>query len=500
MTVSIRTTLARAEGGMQAELSWVEVGQHFLKHCLTKENAERQKKAAERQRLYDGGGDDLLIEMIQKLLSNSIVQKLRERCVEFTKVNNPAKRVCDTKGTVYLEPAKRRVTGPENDRRYQEVQRLSLQDEVFQQVNHLLLLHEALWVAPRMREMPTGALEPGIDVVTPATFTPVRDPIEPGVCVGVILELDCQLARDAKAPKWRFVGYHETFLINSAGEVIEASIEVHGLGTMPGVFLQLAPSPGRLLNPDASADLVAAHLYIWFEQVLHLKESKSATKQPVVTGDVSRAARDQVDDSEVPVIFGDGVTVTVLDRSMDFSKFLADAQQVYEATAANHGIPPELLRQGAIASADAREALRAALKEQRTKQQPVFRRFERQFVLVQSKVVSKARPDLAFTTDGWTVDFADPQAVVSPKERNEIFKQERELGLTNTLDELIQRNKDLTPQDAVERLLLNIIVETFRNRAMRPLQQISGSMGANTPSRDAALSGTPDETVEDQAA
>lgn len=476
---SIRNTIARVEGGTLEALSWADLGRFFAKHYFDNPlETERRAKAAKRQRLYDGAGDEQMIEMISVLLSNRTVQKLREACVAFTKVQNPTRRICQEKGTVYLAPPIRRVAGDANQRHYDAVMSQVNLDEVGQVINHLLILHKALTILPRMRALPTGEVVPTIDVVKPDGFYAVRDPLDAGLCVGIIYDLDHQIVPGMPPPpKWRFVGYHETFLISSTKEIIERTVVEHGKSTMPALLLTMEAQPGQLLDPDASADIVAAHLDIWLFHILHLKEGKSATKQTIVTGDTTAAIREQVDDTEVPIVLPAGVVATVVDRSMDFSKFLEDARKLYEACAANHGIPPELLRQGAVASADAREVLRSPLKELRAKQEPTFRRFERDLAVLLSAEIG-VHPDYSFTTDGWSIDFANPQGLQSRTEENQTFETERRLNLTNTIAEIKRRNPDLSDDQALDVLKLNIQEEVLRNQLLRPLAATSGSVSA----------------------
>jgi hypothetical protein len=475
-TVSIRKTLARAEGGYQADLTWAEVGQHFCEHYF--DNAAEKTRidaANERQRFYEGGGDNEMVVMINDLISNEKVRALRHACIKYAKIHNPCKRIPQEKGTVYLSPPTRRVKQERDSESYRQVVEKIELDERAQLLNYLLILHHAAAVIPRLEEAPTGDIVPALDIIHPGAFYAVRDPLNARVCVGLLLVLDTQLARGAKAPKYRFIGYHETFLLNSSGEVIEASVTEHGLGTMPAIFLQLDNSGGGLFDPNASADLVAAQKEIWGLLIFHFKEAKSATNQTIVTGDVSRDAVNQVDDTEVPIVLRDA-TVQVVDRSMDFSKFLDDADRIYAAVAANHGIPPELLRQGAVASAEARELLRAPLKELRVRQQPTFRRFERQLATLYALLLARESHPLAFNVDGFSIDFEDPQTVMGPMESLQVFETERRLNLTNTLDEIRRRNRDLTAEQAVDRLKLNIEEEILRNKLLRPLQQVSGSV------------------------
>lgn len=483
MTVSIRTTLARYPGvsGMP-DLTWQDVARHIRLHCLNEKQRERRERAAERQRLYDGCGDDQMRKLIHDVLSHPDVRALRDAWVEYSGYVNPLKRVCNELATVYQEPATRVVQGTEDTRRMLEVLRLANFDLQMQMVDRLIELHHALAIGPRMRELPTGQMEPVLDVVTPATFTPIRDTLEPTLLVGLLFDNDTQLPIDlAEAPRYTVWTYHETFQMNSAGEIIEDTIVEHGLGMIPYLLITLEPLPGKLIDDNAASDLVAAHRSIWFLNVLHLKEAASATIRTVLQGDMSRAVRDQADDSRVPLQLPEGVTATTLDGSMEFSKFLFDAQQILEITAANRGIPPTVLRHGAVASAEARDLIREPLKALRKRRILGFRSAERMLIDIFAKVVVKGRPDLAFSPAGFSTDFAEVTTTPSEKEQLEIFEKARMLGLTNTLEEIVRRNPDLDVEAAIARLRLNILVELKRNELMRPLQAISGSMGATAP-------------------
>ena len=89
--------------------------------------------------------------------------------------------------------------------------------------------------------------------------------------------------------------------------------------------------------------------------------------------------------------------------------------------------------------------------------------------------------EIAFAVDGHLVDFADPQTPLGQKESIEVFEQERRLGLTSTIAEVMRRNPDLTREAAQELIAMFIGDELWRNVAMRPLNAMSGSMGADVP-------------------
>jgi hypothetical protein len=61
-----------------------------------------------------------------------------------------------------------------------------------------------------------------------------------------------------------------------------------------------------------------------------------------------------------------------------------------------------------------------------------------------------------------------------------VFEKRRQLGLTNTVDEIKDRDPDLDDEQATAVLKANVDVETERVKYMRELQALSGAMGAST--------------------
>lgn len=493
MAVSLQTTISKTSSGVvslngdgsQVLLSWQEVGT-YLRERYIKNNEEkaRQEKAARRQRFYQGQGDGEMFEMIEQVYESPKVIELRRQFIEFAKYFNLSRRVTNEVATVYNIPATRLVDGDENNARYQEVQRVCRQHEVMQRVNRLGFLHRALAVGPRMRQAPSGMWEPTIDVVTPAKFWAVRDPLDPTLLVALIFENDYALASPMKrGATWTVVGWHETMMIDEDGLIIEKSIRPHGYSRIPWVLLTLEPPDGCLLDSTTGDDITAAHEMTWFLAVLHAKESKSYTVQTIVQGDVTNAARRQVNDTDATGVLGEGVQVVRVDRSLDVTVFSKGAQHVAESCGSNYGIAPQVMRGESEQSADARELARLPLRELRLQQQVPLREFEREFAEVQSMVIAKGayRPDLAFTTDGWRINFSDPQTPLGTKEALEVFEHERRLLLTSTRAFLMRRDPDLTPEQADEVLAQFAKDELERNKLMKPLQAISGSAGAEMP-------------------
>lgn len=489
MTVSILESIRKRPGGSvdPGEFRWSNLGGYLSRHYLNSEiEKDRREKAAQRQRLYQCNGDTEMLAMLRQVFRNDEVIELRRQWIEFAKYNNVIRRVCNELATCYSAPATRKVEGgTENQARYKEVQRLCRLDEVMQRINPLLILHRALVIVPRMRQTPAGTWEPVIDVVTPASFSAVRDPIDPTQLLALIFENDYLLADGLDSgPKWTVLTWHETFMVSSHCEVIEKTVTPHGLGRIPALLLTLEPPEGRLIDTDTGADLVAAQLAIWFLNVLHLKECKSATVQVIVQGDMSQVARNQVNDTDATGSLSEGTSINTIDRGMDVSIFITGASHIGETTGSNYGLSPAILNGDSVQSADARELQRIPLRELRLRQQIPFREFERELAELMSVVVAQRRPDLQYDTDGWSIDFADPQTPLGTKEALDVFEKERQLTLSSTKREVKRRNPDLDDDAAEDFIAENIADELERNLAMRPLQRVNGSPAAEMAGGD----------------
>ena len=486
--ISLREQLSRRPGGSLRSplLSWPEVATYIREHATHNEREKkRMERAAQRQRFYQCRGDDEMWEMVQTIYASETA-KLRRPMIEFTKYSNFCRRAVNEIATVYAAPAKRTVSGEENNAHYQEVQRLSRQDEVMQRINRMGFLQRALAVGPRMRQSPRGVWEPTIDVVTPAKFHALRDPLDPTQYACLVFENDFALAGVAApdAPRWTIAGWNETMYMSSNGEILESTIVEEECRWL---LLTLEPPDGRLIDEDTGEDLIAATKNIWFLHLHHLKESRDSTVQTIVQGDVSNVTRDQINDTSATGVLPEGAVVTTIDRGMDVTIFTRGAQYVAETAGANYGIAPSVMRGESVTSADAREMQRLPLRELRLQQQIPFRAFERELARVQSMVVGQyatERPDLQFTAEGWSLNFADPQTPLGTKESLEVYATKRKLGLTSTIKQAMETDPDLDRDGAKDEILQNIVDELWRNVHMRPLQQISGSPAAEQPGGD----------------
>lgn len=475
-------------GGKQAGVDLAAACRYLSQHYWNNDAEKtRREKAARRYRFYCSAGDSDMVSFITNVIKDKTVQQKRIEFIEHAKFNNVLRRVVHELATVYALPAVRTVAGDENNARYQDVQRRCRMAEVMLRGNRLSLLDRNVVYYPRVRTV-NGKPEPVLDLITPDCFDAIAHPLDPTALIALSLDLKMRPMDGQRVPArivWTADSY---FYVDSNGVPFETEPTPHTFGRIPALLFSIEPPAGTLLDRTTGDDLEAAHRSVWFLSILLLKEAKSATKQHVLQGDLTGMARQQAADTDVPIEAPEGTSVSTIDNSMDLAMYLATMKGVFETAAANFGLPPSVLSHSDVQSAEARELQRVPLREIRLQQQIPFRDLERELAALMS-VVYKDIPDLAFTPDGWRIDFADPQTPLGTKDALEVFKQERELGLTSTIAELMRRNPDLDEEAAGAELLDFIADELARNRAMRPLQQISGSMGAAAVPEQGATEG-----------
>jgi len=475
--MSILAQLAAAPGvDNPAPLSWEQVGAWLRSEYINSAmDRARRDRARERHNLYGGAGDDAMATFIGQVFKDPEVLQKRREWLDKAKFNNVSKRIVNERAVVYSVPAARRVSDEAANARYQDVQRDCRQHEVARRWNRWGNLHGNLALGFRVRDDASTV----IDVVTPEHFFAVGHPLDPSQQIAIGIKLGHKGPGVTKAsPAWIVWSAAEWFYVSETGHVIESSVTPHSFGRIPWVLYAAEPAYGALLDDSVGEDIRAAHKAVWFLHLLELKEAKSATKQPVISGDVTTMAREASSDSESAIEAPDGVTIDVVDFSMDISMFRDAAQRVYEIVAGNNGIAPGVLKHSGVQSAQARELMLAPLKELRREQEVYLRELEREFAVVQSMVLTRHNHPLAFDLEGWSIDFSESRTPLDPKAALEVFEQKRRLGLTDTVQELMAQNPDLLVSDAFAELDRHIQVETTRNRMMRPLQQISGSMAA----------------------
>lgn len=475
----IRTWLAeRSDGTFGDDLDWDEVAAWIRKKHFTDLENKRRATARKHHEFFIGQGEEYMQQLIEKVHTDKQVIELRKQWVEVANHVNPLRRLYKMLSVTYALPAKRSVEDEEGNKRYEALVLASRQHEVAQNWCMWGNFHKQLIVGMRIRTNTQGKKEPKIDVIPPSQFWALASPVDATKLLALGMELDTDLPRrPADIPKWFVMTDQEQFYMTETGFIIKPSIvEAHGWARMPYLLLSVDPPLDGLIDKGAGKNAVAAHQAIWFQHVLLEKESKSATKIPVIAGDITNIALRQAIDTEIPFVASDGTIVSAIDMGMDLDQFRDNANYLYEGAAADHNLPPQLLHHAGVQSAQARELMRAPLKEERLNQEVYWRAFEHEFAEIQSMVTKRQMSKYAFDVENHRVDFAGFVTALDPKTDVEVFEHKRRLGLDNTIAQLIKQNPDLDEEGALQQLVVNIKVEEARVKLMRDLIRLNSGM------------------------
>jgi hypothetical protein len=478
--MGIRETLAqRRSGASGSPLGDTSLSDFFQEQVLSDAEVARKDAAKLRERLYHTAAVDDMTDYIKQAFDDPEVIDKRQAWAEKAQANNLIRRIVDEKSMLYLRPAIRKVDGDENNTRFDKLQRLTFQNIAMREASRKLNLHNDVLLQFRVRI--DGDLRvPVIDVIHPGQFTAVGHPLDPTLLVALVIEWTREGARP-EDPHYRVVTHEEDFWLDGHARVIGQSFADAEYERMNFLLLSAVPPTirGKLLDGKTGSDLVNAHFGAWFQGVLLLKESKSINNQIAFAGDLSTTPTGQSQDSEQDLILGEGVTPTTINRGIDLAQYRDTADYFEERAAGNHGIPPSILRHQGATSGHEIELRMLPLAILREMQIEVFRPAERMLAEIQSMVIAEEMPQLAFSTEGFHVDFADIRIPRSAREATEVFIADRKAGLTDTVEEIIRRNPDLTEEQAEQEQFEHIMRETVRNVAMRPLKEVSGSMNAS---------------------
>jgi hypothetical protein len=478
-TVSIFDILATLPSGSRGPtLSQDELSNYLRIYVDSERDKDRNRRHLLRDELYHDGGVPYMTQFIEDIFDDPTVRKLRQKWVKQARFNNAIKRIVNEQSTVYSEPARRLV--PADNDTYQKLLEAIRIDERAVEIDRLLSLHRALLVGFRVRQRPNGEREPVLDIATPANVRVVMHPNDSTEVVGWMIRTEHRSARPGgDAPAWTLWTDHESMQLRADLSVIGDSVQQHPFGVCPWVPVTLGPPCPGFWPGEEGEDIVAAHIAIWFNNILLLKESKSATKQTIIQGDGTNAARGQSADSEVPSELADGQNATTVDMSMDLSLFRDTTDHVLFNASYNYGMSPAIMTHQGVQSAEARELMRIPLKEIRRQRQVPLRRFERQLAKVMSVVTAIDLPAMTFSVDGWRIEYAESETPLDPMDEFNLFLQYRGAGLDSTIEFMMRKRPGLLRAEAAAIIGQHTLDETDRIRMMRELMALSGALGAN---------------------
>lgn len=488
MTVSILQSLAMLPDGSQGRaLDMDELGKYLRDTLATDSEKARNARHALRDRLYRDGGDDDMKKVVDAYFDNDVVRQKRKAVIPHAKFSNDLKHIVGMLSTVYAEPAKRYVANAEDQAKLDELVKMLCLDEQMDVANQMLNLHRALLVGPRVRVNADGTREPVLDIITPSNARAVVNPLDVTHVLGWLVKLDMPMVRNpwGRRPEWALWTDHERVYTDENLQPIVETYKAHGFGLNRWVPLSYSSVaiPGFWPGEEGE-DLVAARMAIWLASILMVKETKSNTKQPVVSGDATAMARAQAADSDVPIEAPEGVNITTIDVGTDPQVFITAADHILERCGNNYGLSRSALRHD-MQSADAREAMMEPVRERRRKQTKIMRRFEARLAVVLARVLEVDAPNLAFNPEGFKINFGEPKVVMTEAERLTVYETRKRLGLADPVSFRMSEDTDLD-EDAAWGELGDHAENNLKHQEMqRPLQALNGSSGiADVGSQD----------------
>lgn len=484
MTVSVRAALAATPTGEPGlMLSWSEVGAYIAENHNRQEDKDREEEHQKREQLLNSGGFRYMDEFLDRVYADRAVAEQRKKWVRYTNFSSPIRIISKEISTTYSSPAKRFVAGDENQRRFDLVQEQLQLDTLMQSTNRRFNVHHVLVGLPRVRQRPDATRDVVVDVHSPATFRPVLHPNDSTMVVGYMFRTEFKSRRGVMPvkPAWVLWTDHERVHLDKNFKPIEDTVLEHGIGLAPCVVLKRHQNQPGFWPGNEGADLTAAEFSVWFSNILGKKEEKTATRMPVISGDADQITRGQVVDSGSPAHVPDGAAINTIEIGTDPDIFIGNAQHVMESVANAYGMSAAYVKHQGIQSAEARDMMRVPIRELRLEQEPMFRLFERRLAEVLSAVLAKDAPELAFSADGFRINFGEAQTPLTRREAFDLFEKERGAAIDNTIAFLRRRDPDLADEDAEDMIRKNLEVETWRVTEMRDLQAMGAGPAQETP-------------------
>lgn len=486
MTRSIYEVLATLpSGAVSKPLGDADLARYLRTHYDTDAEKERNARHARRDVFYRDGGCEVMCKVIDDIFVDETVRRLRKKWVPYARFSNDIRRIVGDLSTVYAEPALRSVEGSDaNKAAYQSLCDDVLLDEQMDYANRMVNLHRAILLGPRVRVDLDGRREMVIDVATPAVVRAVTHPLDASLVVAWLIKSETKLSSTpSHAVAWQLWSDHEVVDLDANFMPVGVPL-LHELGMNRWIPLTFNATalPGFWPGEEGE-DMVAAAISIWMAHILMLKETKSATTMPIISGDVSAASRGQAMDTEVPVVIPEGAAVQTVDMSMDTEIFTRAADHVLEKFGNGYGLSLASLKHQGAQSADAREIILEPLRVIRRKQIKFMRRFEARLAVVMAAVAARdLGGNRVFTADGWRIDFGEIQALTPKKQRMEEFIQAQQIGIDNVLAFAMRENPDLKSAGAARDWInQNIQIRTAIVEMMQEFMRISGASKAPDP-------------------
>ena len=407
---------------------------------LSKFDISQQRKNKWKQSRYEAldyyNGNTL--DYTSKYFSASTLSKV------VTGNINIAKRVIDRISLVYMTPPVRTYTKEDVDDYFKE------KDLKLQRLERMTNLLDAVLVKPcwRIKEDGTGCIE--YDIIT--DYEPIfgDDPLNPEAIVYPIAKKDTVL--DTTPELWVYWDSENTFTFDSNGKMYTEDDNpemINPYGRLPFVECFKEGKPEfSYLDTNASNDLISTNLGI---NVAETNKNANVMFQSFgylfvngsgIDKDTINIGQDKINHLGV-----DG-TISIVSPPNAIPALDESIQSSYKMLAQNYHLPTSFVEGTTAASGVALKMRNLELTDNRKSDVTRWRDIEfKLFDLERLMIAVEQGQDAGDLED---VDFAESVEVLNDQEQRDKWDWELDKGIIDLADILMQRNPDLTRDEAEE--------------------------------------------------
>lgn len=448
----------------------------------------RRLLAQRRLDIYGDNYEHILLDLVASIYETAEVKAQLRPFAPLAVANSLLKRVVnEIARPIYARPPRRKV--PSANDAYKKIARETHLNRVMnaairrtQAVNTVFLF---------VRYIAGSGM--AVDIMTPAQVTVIRDPRRPTRALAIAYEKDVDTAA-GPAKHWVVWDNEVHFEIDGNGYLFDGPTK-HGLGRMPMVVMHLQEPIGTFWSEAMTGtDLEVAAEQVAYINALVLKLHYCQGEKGVASFGDGGEAHDQTLDGLNIIHFPSGTTLQELNLVTDPGHYLATKAEIETTVAANYGISRARLNQTRDAADDD-----AALQERTAELMQVA--YEAEIDLFEViKLVSQQHEDpaLRLPLDATLeLDFGQLGNRTDRKTQLEVRKLERNMGVRNVLDDLMEDNPEILDEDAAWRELdENMAAEAEFVRRRRALA-IPEDVTVDEPGQDAADNGAMGPKVRD---
>ncbi len=445
----------------------------------TKQHAEQQRLyiTGRRLQLLEEDWKDLLLDKLREIYTSEAIRASLPGLL--TVEHNVFKRINTELSTVYRYGVTRELKNKGQEAIARELWEETRIDERLERANLYTNALRDLLVAPIVVD---GKMQYWI--ITPDRTVGVQHPDDPTQIIAFGTERVLQ-STPGYITIQRIYADAEKWVIGSTGNAAPKVI-YHGLGRLPAVVIHASERIDCFWQPFEEEDLSDATFTIAADMIKLGRLLKFQTElQPTFNGSPRKLARGMGIGAEQ--IWAAEGQFGVLDLQGDPEKLIKVINARIGWIAESYGLAADVYDLSANATSGFQTRMkRLPLMEARARQIKIWRRVEKELLMLTALVSQQSHPTLKL--DPMAVDFAslgfhDEPGLVEPLTKNRIYRERNDLGLMSRVDMRMAENPDETREEAAAALVRTfeedaVIEEMMAKRNIKRGPAVKGSLAA----------------------